>query len=267
MRDVNINSIRSIDRSIDILQAFTIKEPSLTLEELSKKTQIPKSTAYRILCTLERRGLIQFSEETTSYHLGLRLMEFSALVSSTLDVKTEAEETLKDLHLNTNQTILMAVKEGDQIIYIFKQENYEGLKFSSTVGQRQPFIYGVLGPILLAFSSASQIKRILNTPVSEHTPYTETDKDVIYKRLLKIKKDKIFIESNETNVGVTGIGAPVFGLNAEISAAIGIIGPQIQVDNQIDQFKPLLLESAQRISYKIGYKGDFLSPKNTYTSK
>lgn len=251
-----MNSIRSIDRAIDILQAFTIDKPILTIDEISKITKIPNSTVYRVLYTLERRGLVQFDEKLLTYKPGLRLLELGVLSSSVLDVRQEAEEILIDLHAKTDQTILMAVVEGDQIIYIYKREKLEGLKFSSLVGQRRPFIYGVLGPVLLAFFSEREIERILDTPIQQRTPYTVTDKDILRQRLMEIREDNYFVESHETNMGVTGIGAPVFGVNGKVIAAIGVIGPEVQLKEQIAKVKPMLLEAANQISLKMGYRKD-----------
>lgn len=254
MRDVNMNPIRSINRAIDILQAFTIEKPNLTIEEITQTTKIPHSTVYRILCTLETRGLVQFDEKTLQYKPGLRLLEFGFLLSSVLDVSKEAEEILADLQQKTGQTVLMAAKDGEQIIYIYKKEKQEGLKFSSFVGQRRPYIYGVLGPALLAFLPEKEIERILKIPVTQHATETLRDQDVVRQRLKQIKSDRYYIESNETNLGVTGIGSPIVGLNNEAIAAIGIIGPAVEIDDQLEDFKHLIVEASSKISLKLGHR-------------
>lgn len=248
MRDVAMSSIRAIDRAIDVLQAFTFEKPALTLTEISKVTQIPKNTVYRIMYTLERRGYVQFDQHTVTYKAGLKCIEIGFLLSSVLDVLREAEEHLIDLHAKTRQTVLMAIKGDDYILYVSKKEHPEGLKFSSLVGQRRPFIYGTLGPVLLAYLPDDQIERILQTPVSRHTPYTVTDKQAILQRLLSIRKDGYYMESNETNVGVTGIGTPVFNAKGEAEAAIGIVGPSIQLDDRIEEAKQLIVEASGKIS-------------------
>jgi len=255
MRDINMGSIRAIDRAIDVLQAFTIEKPSLSIEEISKIVRIPNSTVYRILFTLERRGLVHFDKIACTYKPGFRLIEFGSLISSVLDINQEAEEVLIDLHIQTKQTVLMAVRDGDQIVYIFKKENYEGLKFSSLVGQRRPFLYGILGPVLLAYLPDKFIEGILDVPIPTYTPYTITDKNLVRQKLEKIKREGIYFESNETNTGVTGIGAPVFDVGKETIAAIGVIGPSVQLDAELDTAKAALLEAAMRISNKMGYKG------------
>lgn len=253
MRDVNMGSIRSIDRAIDILQAFTVEKPLLTNEEIAKITGIPHSTVYRILCTLEKRGLLQFDEKAAVYKPGIRMFLFSTLISSVFDVRQQAEELLNELHDKTGQTVVMAVRDEDHIIYIYKKEKYEGLKFSSVVGQRRPFIYGILGPVLLAFLPEKQIEHILNKPIPQHTPFTVTDQQLILERLQKIKEEKIYIESNETHLGVTGVGVPITA-NHEVIAAIGVIGPAVLLDHKLEDIKPLILETAHKISAKMVYQ-------------
>ncbi|TDF93229.1 IclR family transcriptional regulator [Paenibacillus piri] len=256
MRQINMESNRSIDRAFDVLQVFTIERPSLTKEEISKLTDIPVSTVYRILYTLERRSLVRFDPDTLCYSPGFRLIEFGSLISSILDVHREAESFLNDLHVQTRQTVLMAISDGDQILYVFNKENYDGLKFSSHVGQRRPYIYGILGPVLLSYLPNKQIERILEIPVPKHTPYTTTDPDLIRKRLQLIKDNGFYIESDETNIGVTGIGAPVFDVRKEVIAAVGVIGPSVQLVGEVlEQAKVALLTATQGISSKMGYPG------------
>lgn len=255
MRDINMNSILTIDRAIDVLQTFTLEKISLTLEEICDKTRIPKNTVTRILYTLEQRGFLQYDQESALYKPGLGLFEFILLQSAVLDVQKEAEEYLIELHNKTKQTVMMALKENnDQIFYVFKKENDEGLKVSSLVGLHRPYLSGVLGPVVLAFLPDREIERILKMPIPQSTPYTVTDPAAIRERLHKIKRDGYFIASNETAIGVTGIGAPIFDMNGEAIAAIGVVGPAIQLDSRIEDAKQLLLDTSAKISARIGYR-------------
>lgn len=260
MRDVNMGSIRSVERSIDVLQAFSIEKPALTLDELAGITKLPRSTVYRLLCTLEGRGLVQFNPKSLHYKLGLSLIEFGTVVLSTLDISKEAEAVLTDLHEKIGQTVLMVVKDENEIIYIFKRESRKGLVFSLVVGERRPFTYGVLGPIILAFESDEFIDRILSVPLEKSTPYTVTDKEQFRQRLLKIRQENIFIQSEETSIGVTGIGAPIYDAKEEVIAAIGIVGPTVQLTNdELLLAQKLTLEAARDISVEMGYQGNKLS--------
>ncbi|MEH7254081.1 helix-turn-helix domain-containing protein, partial [Neobacillus niacini] len=72
MREVNMGSIRSIERSIDVIESFAAKNKPLTIEEITTITKLPKSTVYRILCTLEKRFLVIFDDKTQKYQPGIR---------------------------------------------------------------------------------------------------------------------------------------------------------------------------------------------------
>lgn len=77
---------------------------------------------------------------------------------------------------------------------------------------------------------------------------------MIRQRLSQIKNNGFYIESDETNIGVTGIGAPVFNARKEITAAVGVIGPSVQLaGNELQQAKTALMDATQEISAKMGF--------------
>jgi len=252
MREINMNSIRSIDRSIDILASFTHNKPTQTIDEIAKATKLPNSTVYRIICTFEKRGIIRFDPFTSSYTLGFKLIEFGTLANDFLDLPKIAEEDLIHLHNQTDQTVVMAVKMDDEILYVFNKEQNEGLKYSTRVGQTRPFNFGVLGPILLAFAPTKQIERVLEQPLTAHTKFTITDKKSFLDRLSQIQKEQLNIDNNETTLGVTGVGAPIFGVNNTVIAAIGIIGPLIQFEDRLEEIIEIVQATSKSISKKVG---------------
>lgn len=256
MRDINMTSIKTIDRAIDVLQVFTLEKSALSIEEISTMTDIPKNTVYRILYTLERRGLIKFDQDSLTYRPGLRLIEFGFLQAAVIDVKKEAEDLLDELFKKTKQTVLMALKEDDdQLFYIFKRESSEGLKVSTQVGVRRNIFFGVLGHSILAFFPEQKVERLLQDEFKPSSPNSVTDKDIIRQRLSKIKKDRVYMQANETTVGVVGISAPVFNAVGEPIAAIGVIGPAIYFDDeQVKMVMKLVKECGENISERLGYK-------------
>lgn len=256
MRDININSIRAVDRAIDILNVFTADKPSLNIDEITAASKLAKATAYRILYTLELRGLIHYDPKTLQYKLGLKLLEYAGILTSMLDVRQESEDILIELQMKTQQTVLMAVPEGDSMVYVFKRENPEGLKYSSYLGQRRPIGFGVLGRLITAYLPEEQSERILNqNPVASKT--TEGKQDIVkVKQLLQdIRNQGYYVEINETVMGVTGISAPVFNAEGKIIAALGIVGPSVQLaDEKLEIAKKMVISTAEQISLRMGHR-------------
>ncbi|WP_026702493.1 IclR family transcriptional regulator [Salibacterium aidingense] len=263
MREINANPIRAVERSITVLEAFTMNKGKLSLDEVVSFTNIPRSTVYRILCTLEINGMLEFDEEDQRYRPGLKLVEIGVFLSSSLDIYQEAEDVLLKLQTDTEQTVVMALGDEKDIIYVFIKENNEGLKFSSVVGQRRPYTYGVLGYTLLAFEDKEKMERILREEISKRTPYTVTDRNEMKHRFENIRIRGLFTETDETTVGVTGVGAPVFDRKKKPAAAIGIVGPSIQLkDTNLIKAENLLFQAAEEISNRMGYKGNFFVNKS-----
>ncbi|MFB5191308.1 IclR family transcriptional regulator [Alicyclobacillus fastidiosus] len=255
MRDVNINSIRALDRAIDILEAFSLNAPSLSIDEIVRATKLPKATIYRLLYTMERRGLIQYDESTLRYRLGLRLLKYGGLVTASLDLHNEAEEILVDLFRETQQTVLMTVLEGTEMVYVFRQETPEGLKVSSYVGQHRRPTFGVMGHIMMAYMPEDELSNLLSEPIPQLTPNTITDPDALRDQLALVREQGYLIDIEQTTVGVNGVAAPVFGYRGEFVCAVGVIGPTVHLcDVVLEQAKQKVISAATRISSRMGYR-------------
>ncbi|TBL73311.1 IclR family transcriptional regulator [Paenibacillus thalictri] len=254
LRDLNINYIQSVDRAIDILNAFSAEKPALTIDEVMKITELTRATAYRLLYTMERRGLIRYDTAAYQYRLGLKMLDYGYQLTSSLDIVKEAEDILTGLHVKTQQTVLMVLIEDEQLVYVFKKEKEEGLKYSSSVGQRRSLFYGVLGRVALAYLPEERIAKLLSGPIPKETPHTVTDKQQMLEQLAEIRRTGICVEVNETTLGVTAIGAPIYDAKKNVVAATGIICPSIQLsEDQLQQFKEMLRKAAADISGRLGY--------------
>jgi len=63
-------SVRAVERALDVLLCFDQHEPNLTLTQISERVGIHKSTVHRLLATLESRRLVQRDHASGTYHLG-----------------------------------------------------------------------------------------------------------------------------------------------------------------------------------------------------
>ena len=252
MREVKIGTIRVLERAIDILQAFDLDHSQLSIDEIAKNriTQLNRISHFMYI---RKRGFVQYDERSATYQLGWQLMELGTLASSNYKIQRIAEEDLNELQNKTRQTVIMAVKIGDEILYVYSKENPQGLKYSTPRGKRRPLTFGLLGPVLLAFSSRKQIERVLRAPIPKHTPYTITDKEKWYEILEKIRNDKYYIDINLTTIGVAGVAVPIFDEKNEVIAAVGILGPLFQVEDQLEEFKLLLRETVGNIAHNLTF--------------
>lgn len=256
MRELKINPIRSLDKAIDILNVLSEEKDWLTIDEIVELTKMPKTTVYRILYTLELRGLIRYDRLLNRYHLGFKLLEYSDSVTESIDLLRDSVGYLMELYKKVRQTVLLAMVEDDSIVYIFKKEKKtEGLTYTSSVGKRRHLLYGALGRVALAFMPPEKREKILEEPLPQWTPHSTTDKEELLEQLQQIKTELIFTEMEEAQVGVMGIASPIFNVHGENIAVLGIVCPRAAMsDALIEEAKQLCKETAKLISFNIGYK-------------
>lgn len=259
MRDLKINPIRSLEKAIDIMDVLSKEKDWLTIDEIVSLTKMPKTTVYRILYTLEKRGLIRYNRLLNQYYLGFKFLEYSDSISESIDLLQESTYYLMKLYKNVKQTVLLALVDGDSLVYIFKKEKVtEGLSYTSSVGKRRHLLYGALGRVALAFMSDEKREKIIEEPLPKWTPHTITDKKQLLEQLKKIREEKVCVEKEEAAVGVLGIASPIFDINGHNIAVVGVLGPAVTInDKMIEETKRLCKETAQLISRNIGYTDPF----------
>ncbi len=257
MRDINVDSVRSVERIIAILNCFRFEQPDLTIDEIVAETGYSKATAYRILWTFEQNGLIHYDKKENKYRLGHKFLEYGGIALQNLDIRREADPILSELHKQLDHNVMMAVRQDDQLQYLLNYECSDGLVANSHVGKKRILHYGALGIVLMSYISEEEVKELLKKhPLEKRTPYTLVDEEQFLNRLEQVRKQGYYVDVDETFVGFTAIAAPVHGLNEEVVGAIGIAGSNFQMEGEErERLIKLVKKAAHRISEKVGMYG------------
>ena len=248
-------SVKVLEKVVRILNLFNYTETSFTLDQIARKTGLSKTTAFRILRTLEKHGVFKYNEHEEAYSLGLKLMELGGIVYSSLSIRKAASAYLDALSQILKATILFGTLRDDHLLYLDKRESESIIRTSSYMGlKRQPY-YGVLGMTLVAFMDDAERRRLLDLyPPTKITDKTVTDIDEIVKRLDETRRTGYYIEKGEIIDGVMGIGVPVMDFSGNVVAALGACMPEFQVKAaDIQRAKRELIMAARSISRELGY--------------
>ncbi|MEL4026964.1 IclR family transcriptional regulator [Lysinibacillus endophyticus] len=242
VRDVNIAPIRSVGRAIDIIEAFVNVGDHLSIEKIMEETKLPKATVYRLLYTLELRGLIQYDEQKQTYSLGLKFLTYGHIIDKGNEILNVAKPILEDLQQKVNQTVMMAVPDGEKMVYVYSKENEHGLKFSTEKGRRRPITYGVVGKVFMSYMDQQRIEQLLGVKKYEQFQPARA----------RILADGYYIEYEETNPGVNGIGTGIIDRNDNCLAVIAVVGPSILFnEDQLHKGVQQLLLARNEIALKL----------------
>jgi IclR family KDG regulon transcriptional repressor len=217
----------SSERIIRVIETVVAHQHTgLRFAEIVEATGIAKATVHRLLAELTDLGILSFSIESKRYRASLKLASLGAGVIANFDLRNHVHPQLVKMHQETKHTCNMGIKQGDMGIYTDKIESHNyGIKLFSEVGKTFPLYCTALGKVLLAYSPASERKRILSLPMKPFTSKTITDARQLMRQLSLVRNQGYALDSEEITRGIICIAAPVFGPQEDLLCAISITFP------------------------------------------
>lgn len=203
-----------------LLAAFDPGEGCLGVNELARRTGIPKATVSRLAKEMEAVGFFERSGAKVS--LGLRLFELGEHASRRRSVREVALPFMADLREATRQTIHLAILDGTDVVYVEILRTRNAPRFPSAVGRRLPARVTGVGKALLAGSSSDVIEAVITAGLTRVGPRTITAPALLLGQLKRISSTGIAYEHEESAPGVAcvasavhvGDGPPVAALSA-----------------------------------------------------
>jgi IclR family transcriptional regulator, KDG regulon repressor len=248
--------IQALDRALRMLDLFDEQTPEMKLTEISARMNLHKSTAHALLKTLQLHGYIEQDEQTGKYRLGLRLLEKGQLLLQNLDIRNVARPHLQALSDATGQTTHLLILDGREGVYIDKVEGPQAAIRYSRIGRRVPLHSSAGGKVLAAFQPQDVLERILkNYPYVRHTPNTIHSEAEFRRELEEVRKNGCAFDREENEPGVCCVGAPIFGHDGQLMAAMSLSCMTARVDEkEARRLAELVRRTAAEISARLGHR-------------
>lgn len=246
----------TVTKAITILDILAQNaDAGVSLTELCALIDIPKSTTYRYLVTLQELGLTE-RKNNERYYLGTRIIELAGAYLLKSDLRTESQAALDELAEITAETVHLAVPSGTEVIYIAKIESKHTLRMFSHIGARLPMHCTALGKAILAFSDKSTVSQVVGKSLISRTPYSIVSSEALEKELALIRSQGYAIDNEENELGIRCVGAPIFDYTGKPVGAISISAPSDRMDTERCSFLgPLVRQAAQMVSRRKGFSG------------
>ena len=241
---------QSLDRALLLLAE--LGDGPKRLGPLAEKFSIHKSTALRLLQTLEKHGFVQRRGDPPEFALGLRLVELSQTLLDGLDVRQVARAELMRLGAATGETIHLAVRDGAHVVYLDKVESIHPVRMYSQVGARADAYCTGVGKVLLAFTEPALWPEM---EMRRFTENTITTREGMLQAAREIRQDGWGWDEREHEESIRCIAAPVFGPGGAVAAAVSISVPTSRLSaDELARHVPLLLDAVGQISRALGGK-------------
>jgi DNA-binding IclR family transcriptional regulator len=245
-------AVRSVERAITILDLLA-QGGWRTGADLARELNVHRSTALRLLGTLERHAFVERDQRTARYRLGRRLPQLASVVTGELDLRSVARPVCEELAAASGETATLDVLVGDVIVPIEQATASTSVVSVNWLGRRTPVHCTASGKAIVAFSPDAVRERLLGLPLERVTPHTITDRAELTSQLEATRETGVARTHEELELGLDALAAPVFGADGEVVAAVDVSGPSHRLRGR-PELDLLIRQGAADLSRRLGYR-------------
>lgn len=238
----------SLTNALRILKSFSIDHPVFTLSEIANHIGVSKSTACRLIQTLESEGFIYQDTQYNSYRLGSSILSLSNTVIDQLAILKETTHFLKQLTKQTGESSHIAILENTNIIYLKKEDSQHRVQLLSHIGRRNPAHCTASGQAILAFIKPSTIEKLFERSLEQATQYSIASLPMLQEKLATIREQGYSISKGEFLENIVSVGAPVYNKKNQVFAAISVAGPKKRILPNLQKIVDNVLFTSENIT-------------------
>ncbi|HXU20747.1 MAG TPA: IclR family transcriptional regulator [Verrucomicrobiae bacterium] len=221
---------RAIGNALRILEIFQQSRRSLTLSEVTQQANLPKSSAFRILRTLEISGYLRRVE---SDRFALAPSAAGIPNQSTVHVLEAAQAWMRRLSQEFRETISLAFLFENHIEVIAVIDSPHRISMGNMIGGLIPPHASSLGKCIAAFQAEDRAEKLLRSfSLVRFTPGTIVEEMALHKELALVRARSYATDFEESTLGGCCLSAPIFGPDGLAIAAISISMPKMRFTNQ-----------------------------------
>lgn len=251
--------VEALARGLAVLSRFDQGTRELSLTEIAASTGLSKSTAFRLVRTLEEAGYLARHSETRRYRPGLKVLELGFTALSNLGIREVAHPFLERLSQETDQTASLSLLDGLEVVYIDRVRNRSIVGVVLGLGSRIPAHCASMGKAMLAHLPDDELAALLQgASLAACTPNSIVDVADFQHELARVCRRGYALNDQELEIGLRAVAAPIWDHNRQVVAAINVTGSVRTISRRrlVDELAPQVQEAARQISRAIGYSSE-----------
>lgn len=240
--------VTSFARGLSVIRAFHSTTQSLTLSDVAQRADVSPATARRLLHTLVALDYARL--EGSRFSLTPRILELGFAYLSTLSLRDIARPIVNAFTQETGLVCTLSVLDNADIVYIVRSEVQSPLSENLSVGARMPVHATSSGHVLLGDVSQETLEMLVSQPLTRFTPKTRCTREALLEAIKTAKENGWAQASEELELGVCGLAAPVYNEKGIVMAALTISTnlARYSADEMQKKFLDRLRKAADQIS-------------------
>jgi DNA-binding IclR family transcriptional regulator len=214
---------------------------------------VHKSTAFRLVSTLETHGLVEQTEDRGKYRLGVGVLRLAGATTARLDVVQESRSLCRKLAADTGETINIAVLSDRSALYLDQVSGSSALQSHNWVGQHIPLHATSNGKVLLSGLEPEDVDQRVET-LPAYTSGTITTRAALRRELAAVRERGYAVAVDELEAGLAAVAAPIRNAHADVIASMSVSGPSFRLtETKIAEVVPMLCDAAGEVSRRLGW--------------
>lgn len=241
-------NIHAVEKALDLLNAICDEGGEVRLSELSERLGLNKANVFRLLATLENRGLVVRGDDARKYRLGLTAYEMGQKLLSGMSMLRKSRPVMERLARDCGEAVYMVVPCEDEALMLEMVDCCHQVKVAPLVGRRTAMSATALGRIFLACAPRNGRGKVL--PLLPE----------LQEELAAIRRLGYAEEEGGLGDGVAALGIPLYNANEQVVAVLAIVGPSFRIwtEQRRYELRQLLTDAGMAISTSLGHISPYL---------
>jgi DNA-binding IclR family transcriptional regulator len=245
-------TVQSVDRALTILEVLA-RDGEAGVTDIAGELGVHKSTAFRLLATLETHRLVEQDGDRGRYRLGVGNLRLAGATTARLDLVQEARPVCRQLAADTGETVNVTVRSETSALYLDQVAGSSALQSHNWVGQHIPLHATSNGKVLVSELDDATLKRAVRE-LPRYTTHTVTTLAKLRAELAVVREQGYAVAVDELETGLTAAAAPIRNAHGDVIASMSVSGPSFRLDGErLEHTVPLLLAAALEVSHRLGW--------------
>lgn len=252
--DERLGRVQSLVRAFGVLDVLASHHEGLGLTDVAKFARLPRSTAHRMLCTMDSLGHVQFSHATGRWSIGVKAFEVGCAFGKGQDFAQLGRPVMRALLLKERETVSISISGGSTVRFVGQVEAEGADLVPARTGKELPLHTTAAGKALMAFWRRDELDSfLLASSLQRLTRSSITAANQLSQELCLVQRRGYSVDDGETSENFRCVGAPVFGFDGRPVAALSISGRIGHLpDRRIEHVGNVLVAAAARLTERIG---------------
>ncbi|QPC42997.1 IclR family transcriptional regulator [Kaustia mangrovi] len=243
-------TVRQADNVLRFFEYFAQARKPATLTQLSETLDLPLSSTSNLVATLRHRGYLFEVRRRGGFYPTRRMYDVSRSILDGDPVLGLVRDHMGELRDRTGETVLLAARDGDNVIYLDTLESPKGVRYSARPGETRPVYAISSGKAILAALPDDVLERELKRIDFSGAARTSiTDIDALMRNIRDGRARGWFLNATEYTPEVSGIGMLLEVAGQQLG--LSVAGPNYRMQGRHEEIAEVLADTIRAIRAQV----------------